>query len=87
MKTKLVKQVDNLLPYSSPVRWSPWLLQKGRPREWTEDGRGGRLQGTWDMQITLTDCAGHVIRSFPSTSGIRRQEAQSWSRTRGHRRL
>jgi len=27
---------------------------------------GGRLQGTWDMQITLTDCAGHVIRSFPS---------------------
>ena len=31
-----------------------------------EGGRGGRLQGTWDMQITLTDCAGHVIRSFPS---------------------
>src|SRR5206468_11117577 len=27
---------------------------------------GGRLQGTWDMQISLTDCAGHVIRSFPS---------------------
>ena len=27
---------------------------------------GGRLQGTWEMQITLTDCAGHVIRSFPS---------------------
>ena len=31
------------------------------------EGRaGGRLEGTWDMQITLTDCAGHVIRSFPS---------------------
>src|ERR1044071_9492615 len=29
-------------------------------------GGGGRLEGTWDMQITLTDCAGHVIRSFPS---------------------
>src|SRR5438132_9331473 len=28
--------------------------------------QGGRLQGTWEMQITLTDCAGHVIRSFPS---------------------
>jgi hypothetical protein len=28
--------------------------------------KGGRLQGTWEMQITLTDCAGHVIRSFPS---------------------
>src|SRR4030095_15578095 len=27
---------------------------------------GGRLQGTWETQITLTDCAGHVIRSFPS---------------------
>ena len=27
---------------------------------------GGKLEGTWDMQITLTDCAGHVIRSFPS---------------------
>src|SRR5437763_16192150 len=27
---------------------------------------GGRLEGTWDMQITLTDCAGHTIRSFPS---------------------
>ena len=26
----------------------------------------GRLQGTWETQITLTDCAGHVIRSFPS---------------------
>jgi hypothetical protein len=28
--------------------------------------RGGRLQGTWDMQITLNDCSGHVIRSFSS---------------------
>jgi hypothetical protein len=27
---------------------------------------GGRLLGTWEMQITLTDCAGHVIRSLPS---------------------
>ena len=27
---------------------------------------GGRLEGTWDMQITLTDCVGHTIRSFPS---------------------
>ena len=27
---------------------------------------GGRLQGTWQMQITLTDCSGHTIRSFPS---------------------
>src|SRR5437867_6378168 len=26
--------------------------------------QGGRIQGTWDTQITLNDCAGHVIRSF-----------------------
>ena len=35
----------------------------------TATGQGtqsGRLQGTWETQITLTDCAGHVIRSFPS---------------------
>jgi len=31
-----------------------------------QGARGGRLQGTWDMQITLTDCAGHVLRNFPS---------------------
>src|SRR2546422_7474168 len=28
--------------------------------------QGGRLEGTWSMQITLTDCSGHVIRSFPT---------------------
>jgi hypothetical protein len=27
---------------------------------------GGKLEGTWDMQITLNDCSGHVIRSFPT---------------------
>src|SRR5438105_14471727 len=35
----------------------------------TATGQGtpvGTLQGTCDMRITLTDCAGHVIRSFPS---------------------
>jgi len=26
--------------------------------------QGGRIQGTWDTQVTLNDCAGHVIRSF-----------------------
>jgi hypothetical protein len=26
---------------------------------------GGRIQGTWETQITLTDCSGHVVRSFP----------------------
>ena len=27
---------------------------------------GGRLEGTWNMQITANDCAGHVIRTFPT---------------------
>ena len=31
-----------------------------------QGARGGRLQGTWSMQITLNDCAGHTIRSFPT---------------------
>src|SRR5262245_45703260 len=31
-----------------------------------QGAQSGRLRGTWEMQITLTDCAGHVIRSFPS---------------------
>jgi hypothetical protein len=26
---------------------------------------GGRIQGTWETQITVNDCAGHVITSFP----------------------
>ena len=30
------------------------------------DAVGGRLEGTWNMQITANDCAGHVIRSFPT---------------------
>jgi len=26
---------------------------------------GGRIQGVWEQITTLTDCAGHPIRSFP----------------------
>ena len=26
--------------------------------------QGGRIQGVWETQITLNDCAGHVVRSF-----------------------
>jgi hypothetical protein len=29
-----------------------------------QGGRGGRIQGMWETQITLNDCSGHVIRSF-----------------------
>ena len=31
-----------------------------------DGAQGGRLEGTWSMQITSTDCSGHVIRSFPT---------------------
>ena len=27
--------------------------------------QGGRIQGTWETQITVNDCAGHVITTFP----------------------
>jgi hypothetical protein len=40
-----------------------WLAPRW-PRPLAEGGRGGRIQGTWETQITLTDCAGHVIRTF-----------------------
>jgi hypothetical protein len=29
-------------------------------------GGGGRLEGTWDVQVSINDCHGHVIRTFPS---------------------
>src|SRR5207244_4618021 len=60
MKIKLVKRI--LAPLVVACALVPMVDTKAaRPGT-----VGGRLQGTWDMQITLTDCAGHVIRSFPS---------------------
>jgi len=29
-------------------------------------GGGGRLEGTWDVEVSINDCAGHVLRTFPS---------------------
>jgi hypothetical protein len=60
MKTKLVKRI--LAPLVVAFALLPMVATTA-----TRPGTvGGRLQGTWEMQITLTDCAGHVIRSFPS---------------------
>src|SRR5438128_8944392 len=60
MKTKLVKRI--LAPLVVVCALVPMVATTA-----TRPGTvGGRLQGTWEMQITLTDCAGHVIRSFPS---------------------
>ncbi len=60
MKTKLVKSI--LAPLVVAFALLP-MVAAPATRPSTE---GGKLQGTWEMEITLTDCAGHVIRSFPS---------------------
>ena len=60
MKTKLVKSIMALLVTACAL--VPMLAQTATG----PDTPGGKLEGTWDMQITLTDCSGHVIRSFPS---------------------
>src|SRR5256712_1832401 len=60
MKIKLVKRI--LAPLVVACALVPMVATTA-----TRPGTvGGRLQGTWEMQIALTDCAGHVIRSFPS---------------------
>src|SRR5256886_6566901 len=60
MKTKLVKSI------MAPLMVACALVTMVTATATGQATLGGRLQGTWDMQITLTDCAGHVIRSFPS---------------------
>src|SRR5256714_6140044 len=60
MKTKLVKSI------MAPLVVACALLTMVAATAFGQGTQGGQLQGTWQMQITLTDCAGHVIRSFPS---------------------
>src|SRR5438445_13565907 len=60
MKTKLVKRI------LAPLVVACALLTMVAATATGQGTQGGQLQGTWEMQITLTDCAGHVIRSFPS---------------------
>jgi hypothetical protein len=61
MKTKLIKSImASLLGACALVTVVAAEKAPG------EGPAGGRLEGTWNMQITLNDCAGHVIRSFPS---------------------
>lgn len=61
MKMKLVKTTMSALLLACAVTT---LVAGTRPPR--EGAVGGKLQGTWEMQITLNDCAGHVIRSFPT---------------------
>ena len=60
MKTKLVKSI--MAPLLGACALVTLVAAERAPR----DAVGGRLQGTWSMQITLNDCSGHVIRSFPT---------------------
>jgi len=60
MKTKLVKSI------TAPLLAACALVLMVAPTATGQGTEGGRLQGTWEMQVTLTDCAGHVIRSFPT---------------------
>jgi hypothetical protein len=60
MKMKLVKAILSSLFLACAV--TTLVAAERAPR----GAVGGKLQGTWNMQITVNDCAGHVIRSFPT---------------------
>ena len=61
MKTKLVKNIMAALVVACAL--ATLVAAERAPRE---ARKAEDLEGTWSMQITLTDCSGHVIRSFPS---------------------
>ena len=60
MKTKLVKTL--MAPLLFACALTTLVAAEGAPL----GAVGGKLQGTWNMQITSTDCSGHVLRSFPT---------------------
>src|SRR5205809_2828628 len=60
MKTKLVKNMLSSLILAFALTTSVAVTASGG------GAQGGKLEGTWSMQITVNDCSGHVIRSFPT---------------------
>jgi hypothetical protein len=60
MKAKLLKNI------MAPLLVACALVTLVAPTATGQGTEGGRLEGTWESQITLTDCSGHVIRSFPN---------------------
>jgi hypothetical protein len=64
MRTKLIRNIMAPLLFACVL--TTLVAAERASTAGMEGGRGGRLQGTWDMQITLTDCVGHTIRSFAS---------------------
>ena len=61
MKTRLVKTLMALLLGACAL--VTVVAAETAPGE---GPAGGKLEGTWNTQITLNDCSGHVIRSFPT---------------------
>src|SRR5262249_36543011 len=59
MKTKLVKSM--MTPLVIAYALLPLLAATASG----QGTQGGRIQGMWEQITTLTDCAGHPIRSFP----------------------
>src|SRR5439155_20894679 len=64
MKTKLIKNL--MAPLVVAIGLVSMAAAGTPPKGSTEAGTGGRLQGTWYIQRTLTDCASHVIWGCPS---------------------
>jgi hypothetical protein len=60
MKMKLVKSIVTSSLFACAL--IPMVAVAIEPRGGGTEG--GRIQGMWETQITLNDCAGHVIRSF-----------------------
>jgi hypothetical protein len=58
MKTRLAKTTMNSLLFACAI---VTLVAATAAEQGTE---GGRIQGVWEQQTSVTDCAGHVIRSF-----------------------
>jgi hypothetical protein len=58
MKTKLVKKI------MAPLVVACALVTMVAATASGQGTQGGRIQGVWETQVTLNDCAGHVIRSF-----------------------
>jgi len=59
MNTRLVKSI--MAPLLGACALVTLVAAERAPRDGTQ---GGRIQGVWETQITVNDCAGHVIRSF-----------------------
>jgi hypothetical protein len=58
MKTRLVKTTMSSLLFAGALVTLVAATAAGQGTQ------GGRIQGVWEQQTSVTDCAGHVIRSF-----------------------